>query len=140
MKKITPKNIQREWQLIDAKNQILGRISTQIARHLMGKNKSYYVSYIDTGDYVVVINAKDIMLSGKKEKQKRYYHHSGYPGGMYVKTAAQIKETKPELLLKHAVKGMLPKTVMGKNMLKKLYVFPETEHPYKNNFRKELNA
>lgn len=130
MKIIKPKDIKRDWHLIDAKNKILGRLSSQIAQLLMGKNKSYYLPYLDTGDYVVVINAKNIVLSGKKETQKKYYKHSGYPGGMYSKTAAQVKKTKPEDLLRHAIRGMLPKTKMGKTMLKKLYVFAQDKHPF----------
>lgn len=130
MKTIKPKDIKRQWHLIDAKNKILGRLSSQVAQLLMGKNKSYYLPYLDTGDYVVVINAKDITLSGKKETQKKYYKHSGYPGGLYSKTAALVKKTKPEEMIRHAIRGMLPKTKMGKTMLKKLYVFTEDNHPF----------
>ena len=131
---IKNKDIERKWHLIDAQNKILGRLSSEVAMHLMGKNKVLYTPYLDTGDFVVVINAQQVSLSGKKENQKKYYRHSGYPGGLYVKTAAQIKNQKPEELIKNAVIGMLPKTKLGKIMLKKLYIFPETSHPYKDKF------
>ncbi|KKR49559.1 MAG: 50S ribosomal protein L13 [Candidatus Curtissbacteria bacterium GW2011_GWA1_40_16] len=135
MKTITPKDIKREWHLIDAKTKILGRLSSEVAMHLMGKNKNIYSPNLDTGDYVVVINAQKIVLSGKKEKQKKYYHHSGYPGGLYMKTAAQIRSQKPEELIRNAITGMLPKTKMGKIMLKKLHIFPDSSHPYKDKFK-----
>lgn len=135
MKNIKLQNIQRGWHLINAKDKALGRLSSQIATVLMGKNKSYFTPNLDTGDYVVVVNAKDVMLSGKKENQKNYYRHSGYPGGMRISTAAQVRVKKPEDLVKHAVIGMLPKTKLGKLMVKKLFVFPEAEHPYKDKFK-----
>ncbi len=135
MKTITPKDIKREWHLIDAKSKILGRLSSEVAMHLMGKNKNIYTPNLDTGDCVVVINAQKIELSGKKEKQKKYYHHSGYPGGLYMKTAAQIRNQKPEELIRNAITGMLPKTKLGKIMLKKLYIFPDSNHPYKDKFK-----
>ena len=135
MKIIKPKDIKREWHLIDAKSKILGRLSSEVAMHLMGKNKNIYTPNLDTGDCVVVINAQKIALSGKKEKQKKYYHHSGYPGGLYMKTAAQIRSQKPEELIKNAITGMLPKTKLGKIMLKKLYIFPDSNHPYKDKFK-----
>ncbi|OGD85456.1 50S ribosomal protein L13 [Candidatus Curtissbacteria bacterium RBG_13_35_7] len=130
MKSIKLKSIQRKWYLIDANKQILGRLSTEVAMHLMGKNKSSYVPYLDCGDYVVIINAKNVKLSGKKEIQKKYYHHSGYPGGLYTKTASEIRAKKPEFLIRHAVRGMLPKTTLGKQMLKKLYIYSDNKHPY----------
>lgn len=135
MKTIKPKDIKREWHLIDAKSKILGRLSSEVAMHLMGKNKNIYSTNLDTGDYVVVINAQKIELSGKKEKQKKYYHHSGYPGGLYMKTAEQIRSQKPEELMRNAIIGMLPKTKMGKIMLKKLYIFPDSSHPYIDKFK-----
>lgn len=135
MKTVKPKDIKREWHLIDAKSKILGRLSSEVAMHLMGKNKNIYSPNLDTGDCVVVINAQKIELSGKKEKQKKYYHHSGYPGGLYMKTAQQIREQKPEELIRNAVTGMLPKTKLGKIMLKKLYIFPDANNPYKEKFK-----
>ena len=135
MKNIKAKDINRKWHLIDAKNKVLGRLTSEIAKILMGKNKSYFTPNLDTGDYVVVVNTKDVMLSGKKENQKKYYRHSGYPGGMRISTAAQVRTKKPEDLVKHAVVGMLPKTKLGKLMVKKLFVFPEAEYPYKDKFK-----
>ncbi|OGE10682.1 50S ribosomal protein L13 [Candidatus Curtissbacteria bacterium RIFCSPLOWO2_01_FULL_42_26] len=135
MKSIKPKDIERTWQLIDAKNKILGRLSSQIATYLAGKNKVYYVPYLDTGNFVVVINAEKIRLSGKKETQKKYWRHSGYPGGLYAKTASQIRKQKPELLIRNAVYGMLPKTTLGRQMLKKLHVFAGGKHPFSNKFK-----
>lgn len=134
MKNVKPKDIQKEWHLIDARNQVLGRISSEIAKKLMGKNKSYYTPYLDTGDYVVVINAKDVFLTGKKENQKNYFRHSGYPGGLRVRTVAQTRSQQPEELIRHAIIGMLPKTKLARQMLKKLYVFPESSHPFKDKF------
>jgi len=135
MKNIKAKDINRKWHLIDAKNKVLGRLTSEIAKILMGKNKSYFTPNLDTGDCVVVINAKEVLLSGKKENQKRYFRHSGYPGGMRISTAAQVRVKKPEDLVKHAVVGMLPKTKLGKLMVKKLFVFPEAEHSYKDKFK-----
>ena len=135
MKSIKPKDIRRVWHLIDAKEKVLGRLSTDVAMMLMGKNKAYYVPYLDTGDYVVVINAQGVKLTGKKEKQKKYYHHSQYPGGLYVKTASQVRSAKPAYMIRHSVKGMLPKTILGKQMLKKLYVYPGGEHKHQDKFK-----
>ena len=134
IKNVQEKDIKREWHLIDAKDQILGRMSTEVARHLMGKNKAYYAPYMDCGDYVVVINAKSVALSGKKETQKVYQHHSGYPGGLKTRTVERVRAEKPENIIRHAVIGMLPKNKMGKLMLKKLYVYPSAENPYKAKF------
>lgn len=134
MKSLKQKDIKRDWQLIDANNKILGRLSAEIAMSLMGKNKSIYSPNLDMGDYVVVINAEKIVLSGKKENQKIYYHHSGYPGGLYSKTAAQLRAHKPTALLRNAIIGMLPKTRMGKIMVKKLHIFEGTDHPHKDKF------
>lgn len=134
MKSIKPKDIKRDWHLIDANNQILGRLSTQVATILMGKNKSYYVPHLDTGDFIVVINAQNVKFSGKKENQKKYYRHSGYPGGLYERSAFQLRNIKPEALVRQAVKGMLPKTTLGKQMLKKLFVYKGSDHDHKDKF------
>lgn len=134
MKSIKAQDIKRNWHLVDAKDKVLGRISSQIAMTLMGKNKNYYVPYLDTGDYVVVINAKKVLLSGKKEEQKKYWRHSGYPGGLRFKKASQVRAHKPGDLIRHAVKGMLPKKTLGTQMLKKLFVYPQEQHPHKAKF------
>ena len=135
MKNVKTADIKRSWHLIDAEKKILGRLSVKVAQILMGKNKSYYTPYLDTGDYVVVTNAQKVALSGKKEKQKKYYHHSQFPGGLKVKTAQQVRENKPEEVIRHSVRGMLPKTKLGKLMLKKLYVFKDDKHPYSDKFK-----
>jgi large subunit ribosomal protein L13 len=122
----------KSWHLVDAKNKILGRISTDIASILSGKNKVTYTKNIDQGDYVIVINAKNVALSGKKETSKNYYRHSGYPGGLKWDTAAQVRSAKPEMLIRHAVVGMLPKNKLGKAMAKKLFVYADEKHPYEN--------
>lgn len=125
-------HLKPNWHLIDAQNQIVGRLSTKIARLLMGKNKPYFVPYMDYGDNVVVINAKNVIFSGKKENQKTYWRHSGYPGGLKSKTAVQVRSSKPEDLIRHAVVGMLPKSKLGKIMLKKLFIYPEADHPHQD--------
>lgn len=135
MKNIKTRDIRRSWHLVDAKGKVIGRLATNIASILMGKNKNYYTPYLDTGDYVVVINAESSVFTGKKETQKKYFRHSGYPGGLYVKTAAQIRKSKPDQLIRHAVYGMLPKTKLAKVMLKKLFVYPSSEHPHKDKFK-----
>ena len=135
MENVKTTDIKRSWHLIDAEKKILGRLSVNVAQILMGKNKSYYTPYLDTGDFVVVTNAQKVALSGKKEKQKKYYHHSQFPGGLKVKTAQQVREQKPEEVIRHSVRGMLPKTKLGKLMLKKLYVFKDDKHPYSDKFK-----
>ncbi len=139
MKSLKPKDIKKDWHLIDAKDKILGRLSSEIAMHLMGKNKATYSPNLDAGNFVVVINSEKIVLSGKKETQKIYYHHSGYPGGLYSKTAAQLRSSKPNDLIRNAVIGMLPKTKMGKIMLKKLHIYTDGTHPHKDKFINKVN-
>src|SRR5581483_7644543 len=102
-------DIKRNWHLIDAKEKILGRVSTDIAKLLMGKTKTYFAKNMDCGDYVVVINAKKVKVSGNKETQKLYRHHTGYPGGLKSATLSELRSKNPERIIKHAVKGMLPK-------------------------------
>lgn len=135
MKNVTIKDVKREWHLIDAKGQILGRLSTSVATMLSGKNKNYYTPYIDTGDYVVIINAEKVVLSGKKENQKNYYRHSGYPGGLRTKTAEVVRKTQPTRLIRHSVVGMLPKNKIGRVMIKKLYIYPGSENPHQDKFK-----
>ncbi len=135
MKNIKPKEIKRKWHLLDAKDKVLGRLSTEAAMHLMGKNKGYFTPYLDTGDYVVIINAKDIRLTAKKETQKKYWRHSTYPGALRVKTASEIRKSNPEFLIRHAIQGMMPKTNLGKEMIKKLFVFASTQHPHADKFK-----
>lgn len=129
--KLSAKEIKRSWHLLDAKNKILGRLSTEIAKLLMGKNKVNYVPYLDMGDNVVVINAESIAVTGKKEAQKKYDRYSGYQGGRRVETFKELKERRPEEILIHAVRGMLPKTKLAEGMIKKLHVYRGSEHPFK---------
>lgn len=129
------KQLNNSWHLIDAKNKILGRLSSEVAQFLSGKQNVAFEKHIDHGDHVVIINAKDITLTGKKEIQKKYYKHSGYPGGLKVKTAFQVKEKRPEQIIRHAVIGMLPKNKIGKQMVKKLYVYADDKHPHQDKFK-----
>ena len=135
MKNIKLKDIKRDWHLIDAKDKVLGRLCSQVAVYLMGKNKSYFTPFLDTGDFVVIINAKDVKLTAKKEIQKKYWRHSGYPGGISFKTASQIRRDSPRTLIRHAILGMLPKTTLGKQMIKKLYVYDQKNHPHETKFK-----
>jgi len=136
MKTLVPKakTIQRNWQLFDAKNQILGRLAVKIAECLMGKSKPYFTRNTDCGDYAVVINAKEILTTGKKEKQKKYYRHSGYPKGLKVTNLAQLRQEHPERIIFHAVSGMLPQNKLKDKMLTRLYIFSDANHPYSNKF------
>ncbi len=127
-------NIKRSWHLVDARDQVLGRISTKIARFLTGKDKVEYVPYLDGGNHVVVINAKEVAVTGKKEKQKIYHRHSGYPGGLRAETLRELRERRPEEIIRRAVKGMLPKNKLQKSMLKRLHIFAGDEHPYQERF------
>ncbi len=133
MKTFIPKkkDIKRNWWLVDAEGQTLGRLATKIATVLKGKHKPDFVNFLDTGDFVVVINAEKIVVTGKKESDKKYYSHSGYPGGIKEITLGKLREKKPEEILRHAVKGMLPKNAMGRKLLKKLKIYTGKEHPHK---------
>ena len=120
----------RDWRLVDAEGKVLGRLATEVADLLRGKNKPIYTPHVDTGDFVVVVNADKIKLTGRKWEQKVYYRHSGYPGGLKSLTAKELLEKKPEELIRHAVKGMLPKNRLGRKMLKKLKVYADNDHPH----------
>ena len=122
--------IEKDWFLVDAENKILGRLASKIASILKGKTKPIFTPYLDTGDFVVVINAKKIKLTGKKLKDKIYYHYSGYPGGMKSITPKDLLQKKPEEVIRKAVWGMLPKNSLGRQMLTKLKVYPGKEHPH----------
>ncbi len=116
---------------MNARNQILGRFASETARRLSGKNKPGFVPFLDSGDSVVVINAAQIKVSGKKETAKKYVRHSGFPGGYKEETLAQVRQERPEQIIIHAVRGMLPKNKLGSLMLKRLHVFSGSEHPFK---------
>ena len=121
---------QRRWYVIDAEGQVLGRMATEIARVLRGKHKPSFSPHVDGGDFVVVVNAKRVKLTGSKETDKRYYRHSGYPGGLRVRSLSEMREKKPEAVVRLAVKGMLPKNRLGKGQLGKLKVYAGPEHPH----------
>ncbi|MBI2039989.1 50S ribosomal protein L13 [Candidatus Microgenomates bacterium] len=125
--KLSAKNIQRQKHIVDASGKILGRLATEVAKILMGKNKPQYVPYLDIGDYVMVTNAAKIKVSGKKETQKVYIRHSGYPGGLKTETFDKLLIRKPEYIIEHAVKGMLPHNKLGRQMIKKLKVYAGEE-------------
>lgn len=127
---LSVKDIKRDWHLINAKDQILGRIATDIATKLMGKNKPNFVPYLDCGDFVVVTNAAKVKVTGKKQTQKVYFRHSGYPGGDTRETFDKLIKRKPEEVVRHAVKGMLPKNKLGRRMIKKLFIFPGEQHKF----------
>ena len=123
-------DIKREWHVLDASGQVLGRLATQAARLLMGKHKPMFTPNLDTGDYVIVINADKVQVTGNKAKQKVYYRHSGYPGGLKSITLEKMMQTHPTRGIEHAVKGMLPHNRLGAKMLKKLKVYTGDAHPH----------
>jgi large subunit ribosomal protein L13 len=122
--------VERKWLVVDAKGQRVGRLATEVATILRGKNKPTFTPHVDCGDYVIVINAKEVELTGNKWDQKKYYRHSQYPGGLRETTAKRMNETFPERIVEFAVKGMLPKGRLGRQMIKKLYVYAGNEHPH----------
>ena len=122
--------IDRHWYLIDAEGQVLGRLATRVATMLMGKTKPIYTQFLDTGDFVVIVNADKVRLTGSKLDSKVYYSHSGYPGGLKKMTAKQLLARHPDRLVRIAVKGMLPKNKLGRQMLRKLKVYAGAEHPH----------
>ena len=120
----------KKWFLVDAQDQVLGRLASKVARIIRGKNKAIFTTNTDTGDYVVVINAEKVKLTGKRPTLKTYSHHSGYPGGLKTKSLQEVLVSKPEFVLQNAVQGMLPKTRLGKQLIKKLKVYSGTAHPH----------
>lgn len=120
--------IDRKWYIIDAEGKVLGRLATEVANILSGKNKPIYTPHVDTGDYVIIINAEKIKLTGKKLQQKKYSYHTGYPGGLKQVSYDKLIVDKPEKIIELAVKGMLPKSSLGRNMIKKLKVYSGAEH------------
>jgi len=125
-----PADVTRDWFIVDATDKILGRLAAQIAARLKGKHKPSYTPHVDTGDYIVVINAKNVKVTGNKATQKMYRHHTGYPGGLKESSYSEVHGKNPERIIHNAVKGMLPKNTLGRNMLKKLKVYATTEHPH----------
>lgn len=121
---------ERHWVVVDCKDQVLGRLATRIANILRGKTKPTYTPHVDTGDFVVAVNVAAIRLTGRKWDEKRYWRHSGFPGGIHSRTAYETRARHPEEILLHAVKGMLPKNFLARKILKKLKVYPGAEHPH----------
>ena len=122
--------VERQWHLIDAEEAVLGRVASKAAHILMGKHKPSYTPFLDTGDHVVVVNAAKIKLTGRKEEQKLYRRHSGYPGGLTETLARKVRETRPTRMVEEAIQGMLPKTKLGKQMYRKLQVYAGPKHPH----------
>lgn len=122
--------VQRSWYVVDAAGVSLGRLAVRVANVLRGKNKPTYTPHVDTGDFVVVVNAGEVALTGRKEEQKLYWSYSGYPGGIKQKSAAKVRARHPERLVEHAVRGMLPRTKLGRAIYRKLKVYAGPEHPH----------
>ena len=125
-------DIKREWHLIDVSGKTLGRICSQIAVLLMGKQKPYFVRNLDCGDYIVVVNSSLVKVTGRKELNKKYYRYSGYPGGLTTETLGNLRERKPEEIIRHAVSGMLPQNKLRDRMLARLFIFAKENHPYQD--------
>ena len=132
MKTISAKGheVKRDWLVVDASNQVLGRLATEVARRLRGKHKAEYTPHVDTGDYIIVTNAEQITVTGRKFKNKVYYHHTGHPGGIKSVTFEKMQAKNPTKIIELAVKGMLPKNVLGREMYRKLKVYVGSEHPH----------
>jgi large subunit ribosomal protein L13 len=122
--------IERGWFVVNAEGKVLGRLASQVARVLRGKHKPTFSSHVDTGDFVVVVNARKVTLTGRKLKDKKYYHHTGYPGGIREARAEKMLALKPTEMIRTAVKGMLPKTSLGRQMIRKLKVYAGSNHPH----------
>jgi len=130
MKTFVPKDVERKWWLVDADGKVLGRLATQVAVLLRGKHKPQFAAFVDTGDFVVVINAKKITVTGQKREEKVYYSHSQYPGGLKTKTLKDVLEKEPEEAIRKAVRGMIPKNKLGRAVFKKLKVYRGPNHPH----------
>ena len=125
-----PSETERAWHLVDADNQVVGRLAAQVATILRGKHKPEYTPHVDTGDFVVIVNAEKVRFTGKKETDKTYFRHSGYPGGVTTRTVREVRERHPERILERAIQGMLPKNRLGRAMAKKLKVYAGPDHPH----------
>jgi large subunit ribosomal protein L13 len=125
-----PSDIKQDWYIVDASGKTLGRLATEIARRLRGKHKPEYTPHMDTGDYIVVINAKEVKVTGNKTTDKIYHHHTGFPGGLKSITFDKLLAKKPEMIIEKAVKGMLPRGPLGRDMYRKLKVYPGAEHKH----------
>lgn len=125
-----PETVKRDWYVVDAAGKTLGRLATEVARRLKGKHKAEYTPHVDTGDYIVVINAEQVTVTGNKAEDKKYYRHSGYPGGIKETNFNKLQAEKPEMIIEKAVKGMLPKNPLGRDMFRKLKVYAGSEHKH----------
>lgn len=123
-------DVEKKWYVVDAEDQVVGRLATRVAMILRGKHKPIYTPHVDTGDFVVIVNADKVRFTGNKLTDKKYYHHTGFPGGIKMKTAGQILEKYPERILMSAIRGMIPKNTLGRNQLSKLKVYSGKEHPH----------
>ena len=130
--------VKRDWCVIDASDKILGRLATEVARRLRGKHKAEYTPHVDTGDYIVVTNAEKVAVTGRKFKEKMYYHHTGFPGGIKSISFDKLQEKNPVRIIERAVKGMLPKNPLGREMFRKLKVYAGNEHPHAAQQPKQL--
>jgi len=127
---VKPEEADRKWYIVDAKDKVLGRLASEIAKVIRGKNKPTFTPNFDTGDFVIVINASQVKVTGKRELLKTYSHYSGYPGGLKTKSFAELMAKKPEFIIENAVKGMLPKNRLGNKLIKKLKVYADENHPH----------
>jgi large subunit ribosomal protein L13 len=125
-----PHEVRRDWFVVDATDKVLGRVATEVARRLRGKHKPEFTPHVDTGDYIVVVNVEKLRVTGNKAEDKKYYRHSGYPGGIYETNFTKLQQRHPDRVLQKAVKGMLPKGPLGYAMIKKLKVYAGNEHPH----------
>lgn len=137
---VSAKTIQRNWVAFDAKGKILGRLAGEIAKKLMGKDRPNFVPYLDMGDFVIVTNASLIKVTGNKKDQKEYARHSGFPGGFRSETLGRLLDRRPEAVIEHAVRGMIPKTKLGNKMIKRLHVFADANHPYQKQVKGKNNG
>jgi large subunit ribosomal protein L13 len=133
-----PETVEHGWYIVDASGKVLGRLACEIARRLRGKHKPEFTPHVDTGDYIVVVNAEKLRVTGRKAQNKIYYRHSGYPGGVYSDSFAKLQARQPERVLRLAVKGMLPKGPLGYAMLKKMKVYTGASHPHTAQQPKQL--
>lgn len=125
-----PQEVQRDWLVVDAENLVIGRLATEVALRLRGKHKTCYTQHVDTGDFVIVVNAAKVRSTGNKENDKQYWRHTGYPGGIKSVSLGRMRETHPERIIEAAVRGMLPKNPLGRAMFRKLKVYAGAEHPH----------
>jgi len=135
-----PKEVTRDWYIIDAENQIVGRLASRVAAILRGKHKPQFTPHLDTGDYVIIVNAEKVRFTGKKELDKKYFSYSGYPGGDKFESVARQRNRKPTFIVQNAIKGMLPKGPLGRQMIKKLKVYVGPDHPHQGQQPKILSV